>query len=220
MSTTPPPPPRPDADAAPLDPALARRLERLGLAEHKDQWTERYVLCQRLVEPSESDPRQEFEATSRFIRDLVAHRWVSTRRAREQSTPKRIHYLSMEFLLGRSLRNNMMNLAAEPLVRHALQQQHWNLDALIEEERTPASATAASAGWPRASSTRSRRCSIPPSVTACATHTASSARPSATARRSSSPTTGCAAGTLGRFRARSGVTRCRSTPNSSCTAPS
>jgi starch phosphorylase len=134
MSTTPPPPPRPDADAAPLDPALARRLERLGLAEHKDQWTERYVLCQHLVEPSESDPRQEFEATSRFIRDLVAHRWVSTRRAREQSTPKRIHYLSMEFLLGRSLRNNMMNLAAEPLVRHALQQQHWNLDALIEEE--------------------------------------------------------------------------------------
>jgi hypothetical protein len=74
------------------------------------------------------------EATSRFIRDLVAHRWVMTRRERAQSNPKRIHYLSMEFLLGRTLRNNIMNLAAEPLVRRAMQQQGWNLDALIEEE--------------------------------------------------------------------------------------
>jgi len=116
------------------DPALARRLERLGLAAHKDQWTERYLLCQHLADPAVSDSRQQFEATSRFIRDLVAHRWVSTRRAREEATPKRIHYLSMEFLLGRTLRNNMMNLAAEPLVRDALRQQGWSLDALIEEE--------------------------------------------------------------------------------------
>ena len=116
------------------DPAMARRLERLGLAGHEDQWTERYLLCQHLVDPLHASSRQQFEATSRFIRDLVAHRWVKTRRAREQSAPKRIHYLSMEFLLGRTLRNNMMNLAAEPLVRHALQQQGWNLDALIEEE--------------------------------------------------------------------------------------
>ena len=40
----------------------------------------------------------------------------------------------MEFLLGRTLRNNIMNLSAEPLVRHALGEQKWNLDALIEEE--------------------------------------------------------------------------------------
>jgi starch phosphorylase len=53
---------------------------------------------------------------------------------REQVAAKRIHYLSMEFLLGRTLRNNMMNLAAEPLVRRALQEQGWNLDSVIEEE--------------------------------------------------------------------------------------
>ena len=69
------------------------------------------------------DRGSKFEATSRFIRDLVAHRWVKTRRAREDATPKRIYYLSMEFLLGRTLRNNIMNLAAEPLVRRALQQR-------------------------------------------------------------------------------------------------
>jgi starch phosphorylase len=113
---------------------MARRLERLGLSGHEDQWAERYVLCQHLVDPATAKSRQEFEATSRFIRDLVAHRWVKTRRAREQAAPKRIHYLSMEFLLGRTLRNNIMNLAAEPLVRHALEQQGWDLNALIEEE--------------------------------------------------------------------------------------
>jgi starch phosphorylase len=117
-----------------IGPALERRLERLGLAGQEDQWTERYLLCEHMVDPPTAKSRQQFEATSRFIRDLVAHRWVKTRRSREQADPKRIHYLSMEFLLGRTLRNNMMNLAAEPLVRQALEQQGWNLDALIEEE--------------------------------------------------------------------------------------
>jgi starch phosphorylase len=78
--------------------------------------------------------RQKFEASSRFLRDLVAQRWVMTRRARENDRPKRIHYLSMEFLLGRTFRNNMMNLAAEPLVRRVMEQEGWDLDKLLEEE--------------------------------------------------------------------------------------
>ena len=117
-----------------LDPALERRLERLGLADNPGQWTERYLLCEQLVDPLAAVSRQKFDATSRFIRDLVAHRWVMTRRARERADPKRIHYLSLEFLLGRTLRNNVMNLAAEPIVRQAMLQQGWNLDELIEEE--------------------------------------------------------------------------------------
>src|SRR5262249_32515206 len=117
-----------------LDADMLRRLERLGLTGHPDQWTERYVLCEKLVDPAVAEPRQEFEACSRFIRDLVAHRWAKTRRERGQANPKRIHYLSMEFLLGRTLRNNMMNLAAEPLVEHALKQQGWDLQAVLEEE--------------------------------------------------------------------------------------
>src|SRR5882757_1558200 len=117
-----------------LDPAINRRLERLGLADKPGLWTERYLVCEKLVDPLGASSRQKFEATSRFIRDLVAHRWAKTRRAREQAEPKRIHYLSMEFLLGRTLRNNIMNLAAEPLVRHAMQQQGWNLQKVIEEE--------------------------------------------------------------------------------------
>ena len=114
--------------------ALQRRLERLGLLGQEDHWTERYLLCEHLIDPNVAKSRQKFEAASRFIRDLVAHRWVKTQRARELADPKCVHYLSMEFLLGRTLRNNMMNLAAEPLIRHAIQQQGWDLEALIEEE--------------------------------------------------------------------------------------
>jgi starch phosphorylase len=116
------------------DPALERRLERLGLTGQEEHWTDRYLLCNHLVDPNTAKSRQKFEATSRFIRDLVAHRWVTTRRARDNANLKRIHYLSMEFLLGRTLRNNMMNLAAEPLVQRALKQEGWDLEKLIEEE--------------------------------------------------------------------------------------
>jgi len=120
--------------AADVDAALERRLERLGLAGHEKAWTDRYLLCNHLLNPPSAKPRQKFEATSRFIRDLIAHRWAKTRRARQETNPKRIHYLSMEYLLGRSLRNNMMNLAAEPIVRRAMEQEGWNLEQLIEEE--------------------------------------------------------------------------------------
>src|SRR5580698_9974378 len=123
-------PAEPQGTPDPLSAAMMRRLERLGLSEHADQWTERYLLCQHIVDAAAATARQEFEATSRFIRDLIAHRWIKTARVRERTLPKRIHYMSMEYLLGRTLRNNIMNLAAEPLVRHALRNQGWRLEAL------------------------------------------------------------------------------------------
>jgi starch phosphorylase len=116
------------------EPELERRLDWLGLTGHTELWTDRYLLANNLVDPPTAKPRQKFEATSRFIRDLVAQQWVKTRRSREDASPKRIHYLSMEFLLGRTLRNNMMNLAAEPIVQEAMRQEGWDLDKLIEEE--------------------------------------------------------------------------------------
>src|SRR5262245_49002898 len=116
------------------DPALERRLERLGLTGQTDDWTDRYLLCDHLVDPKQAKPRQRFEAVAAFIRDLVAHRWVSTRQARERADPKRVYYLSMEFLIGRTLSNNLINLAAEPIVARALEQAGWNLEELAQEE--------------------------------------------------------------------------------------
>jgi hypothetical protein len=44
------------------DPALERRLERLGLAGHEKEWTDRYLLCNHLLNPPSAEPRQKFEA--------------------------------------------------------------------------------------------------------------------------------------------------------------
>src|SRR5262249_7701989 len=101
---------------------------------HEDEWTDRYLLCHHLVDPTPAKPRQQFEALAAFIRDLVAHRWVKTRHTREAADPKRVYYLSMEFLIGRTLSNNIINLAAEPMVARALQRAGWSLEQLIEEE--------------------------------------------------------------------------------------
>src|SRR5262249_45117439 len=96
----------PETPAAGL--ALERRLDRLGLTAKDDAWINGYLLCEHLVAPVSARPRQRFEAVARFIRDLVAHRWVKTRQARATANPKRIYYLSMEFLIGRTLNNNIM----------------------------------------------------------------------------------------------------------------
>jgi starch phosphorylase len=117
--------------------ALDRRLNRLGFSPDEGGWADRYLLCEHIVDPGLARSRQRFEATARFIRDLIAHRWVKTRDTREREQPKRVYYLSMEFLLGRALRNNIMNLGADPLVERALVRHGWDLDAIVEEEPDP-----------------------------------------------------------------------------------
>jgi glycogen phosphorylase len=116
------------------DAAMERRLERLGLTGKEDAWADRYLLCDHMVDPATAQEREKFEAVAHFVRDLIAHRWVKTREARVKSNPKRVYYLSMEFLIGRTLRNNIMNLAAEPLVQLALEHAGWNWDQLVEQE--------------------------------------------------------------------------------------
>src|SRR5580692_11319289 len=97
--------PEPPEHAAATGAALERRLSRLGLTADQPDWADRYLLCEHVVDPVTARPRQRFEAIARFIRDLIAHRWVKTRSVREHANPKRVYYLSMEFLLGRSLNN-------------------------------------------------------------------------------------------------------------------
>ena len=118
----------------PIDAALERRLERLGLTGREDTWADRYLLCEHVLDPPSARPRQRFEAVARFTRDMIAHRWVKTREARERSNPKRLYYLSMEFLIGRALNNNLINLAAHPLVERALRHQGWELADVLDQE--------------------------------------------------------------------------------------
>src|SRR5262249_20404491 len=126
--------PETDEHATASATALERRLKRLGLASDEDDWTDRYLLCEHFVNPTTARPRQRFEAISRFIRDLIAQCWVKTRHAREEANPKRVYYLSMEFLIGRTLSNNIINLAADPFVERALRREGWDLTQIVEQE--------------------------------------------------------------------------------------
>ncbi len=95
---------------------------------------ERRLVFDRLVEPAAATPRQKFAAVAWAVRDLLARNWLRTAEAYDRANPKRIYYLSMEFLLGRSLSNNITNLMAEPVVHEAARVEGLDLLELIEQE--------------------------------------------------------------------------------------
>src|SRR5262247_3116387 len=95
---------------------------------------ERRLIFDHMVEPPASTLRQRFEAVARALRDLLAQRWLLTSRSYDRANPKQVYYLSMEFLIGRSLTNNLTNLLVEPMVREVLQREGLDLVALAEQE--------------------------------------------------------------------------------------
>ena len=60
--------------------------------------------------PSAADTRERYDAAARAVRDILSDRWVRTDQTYERENPKRVYYVSIQFLIGRSLSNNIMNL--------------------------------------------------------------------------------------------------------------
>ena len=98
-----------NVSAKPEQPAL-HEFGSVPFSGRPDALFERHLLSDAVVEPSTAYDRQRFEALARSVRDLLSRRWIETQRTYDQQNPKRIYYMSMEFLIGRSLTNNVMNL--------------------------------------------------------------------------------------------------------------
>ena len=87
-----------------------------------------------VVEPQRATPREKFEAVASALRDLLTQRWLKTQQSYDRANPKQVYYLSMEFLIGRSLTNNITNLAVEPVVQEAIRREGLDLIELAEQE--------------------------------------------------------------------------------------
>jgi starch phosphorylase len=116
--------------------ALRRQYEcgPVELAGDADALYDRHLLFDNVADPAAAGPRQRFEAFARSVRDILSQRWVRTEQTYERENPKRIYYLSMEFLIGRSLANNTTNLLLSPFVSEAVKQKSLDWLALLEEE--------------------------------------------------------------------------------------
>jgi len=114
-------------------------LERYGLGPlrfsgHNDALIERHLLSAGVVEPTAAGARQKYEAVALSVRDVLSQRWIQTRSTYDRVNPKRIYYLSMEFLIGRSLSANVTNLMLHPYVDRAERDANLDWLGVLEEE--------------------------------------------------------------------------------------
>src|SRR6202044_883042 len=87
-----------------------------------------------VIDPRTANTRDQYEAVACALRDLLAKNWLKTQATHDRENPKRVYYLSMEFLIGRSLTNNITNLCVDPLVRQAMQMAGLDLLSVAEME--------------------------------------------------------------------------------------
>jgi starch phosphorylase len=99
-----------------------------------DALYERHLLFDSGLDPSAATARDRFEALARSLRDILSQRWLLTEKTYEQRNPKRLYYLSMEFLIGRSLENNVTNLLLSPLAKQVLEDKKLSLVEIVEQE--------------------------------------------------------------------------------------
>jgi starch phosphorylase len=95
---------------------------------------ERHLVYDNVLDPAALGPRERFEALARSVRDILSERWIKTGTTYAQENPKHIYYLSMEFLIGRSLANNVTNLLLDPIVKQAAKERNLDWLGLLEEE--------------------------------------------------------------------------------------
>ena len=86
----------------------------------------------------EATQQQIFQAVSLAVKDVIIDNWLATQKQYEKDDPKIVYYLSMEFLMGRALGNNLINLTAYKEVKEALDELGFDLNVIEDQEPDPA----------------------------------------------------------------------------------
>ena len=135
MSADKPSPPR----VASLSDTMAALRRQYGcgpveLTGSADALYERHLFFDNVSDPASTGARERYEAFARSVRDVLSQRWVRTEHTYDHANPKRIYYLSMEFLIGRSLTNNITNLLLSPIVDDVIERNALDWLGLLEQE--------------------------------------------------------------------------------------
>jgi starch phosphorylase len=131
--------PKADGEAHPSSSEADRLLQRHGegslrFAGAPDALYERHLKFDNVVELESSDARERYEAAARAVRDIVSDRWLRTDETYAAKNPKRVYYVSIEFLIGRSLANNVRNLMLDPVVKQTFDEQGRQWIEILDEE--------------------------------------------------------------------------------------
>ena len=86
----------------------------------------------------EASQQEIYQAVCYAVKDVIIDNWLKTQKAMDEQDPKILYYMSMEFLMGRALGNNLINLTAYKQVQEALEEMGLNLNLLEDQERDPA----------------------------------------------------------------------------------
>ena len=86
----------------------------------------------------EATQEQIFQAVSYTVKDVIIDNWLATQKSYDEQDPKIVYYMSMEFLMGRALGNNLINLCAYGEVKEALEELGFDLNCIEDQEPDPA----------------------------------------------------------------------------------
>jgi starch phosphorylase len=95
---------------------------------------ERHLTFDQVVPVAAATPRDRFEAVARSVRDVLSQRWIKTEQTYQARNAKRVYYLSLEFLMGRSLANNITNLLLDPVWSQLCEKHKIDPLEIVEQE--------------------------------------------------------------------------------------
>src|SRR5436190_9360939 len=126
-------------DRTPSGPEIQKLLEQYGCGPVQftgtgDALYERHLMFDNIVDPAAVGARERYEAVAHSVRDVLSQQWVRTEKTYERQNPKRVYYLSMEFLIGRSLVNNITNMLVDPVVKRVVPEKGLDWLGLLEQE--------------------------------------------------------------------------------------